>query len=586
MEAVRRVLPYLRSHAGLAAVGAILVVATALVSLLLPWPMKFLVDHVLGDLPLPEALRFEAIVDDRFVLLIWVVVAGLVLVLLQNVLTVLREYLTTRLNLKITLDFRGELFQHAQRLSLAYHDRNYSGKLVYVLTNHADAAAGLVMTVPALAQSALTFVGMFWIVIGMDLELALASLIVVPLLYRAVGSYARRIQDRLHRVKDLEGQTLSMIQEAMAMLRVIVAFGREDHEGRRFRDQGERALSARVDLTVRQTLFGLNVNMITAAGIALVIGLGGAHVLAGKLTVGQLLVVLAYISTVYQSLGSISSTLGSLQDQRVSLKRAFALLDTEPDIRDVPGAIEPAAVHGRVRFEEVSFGYRGEREVLSEISFEAAPGDYVGIVGPTGAGKTTLVSLIPRFYDPDRGRILIDGQEIRPLKVAALRRQISIVGQDPILFAASIADNIRYGRLDASADEVERAARAANAHEFIERLEHGYQTVIGERGAGLSGGERQRIAVARAFLKDAPILILDEPTAAIDARTEARLLDALERLRQQRTTFMVSHRLASVRGADLILVLDRGRIVQRGTHDELVDAPGIYRQLLQAQAVA
>ena len=584
MRITLRVLPYLKPNPWLALSTVLTVVLVALAGLLAPWPLKILIDNVVGDQPLPGFLDMGFFSGDRFHMMIAVVTAGFGLVLLQNILNVLREYLNTRLKLKMTLNFRGDLFQHAQRLSLAYHDNTYSGKLVYLLNNQADGVAGLLMTVPVLAQSMLTLIGMFWVLIVMDYQLALASLVVLPFLVYSVSSYASRIHAPLNEVKDLEAQTLSLIQESMSMLRVIVAFGRENYEWLRFRTQGENALDARVKVTVRQTIFGLSVNLITAAGNALVIGLGAAHILRGELTVGELIVVIAYIAAVYQSLGAISSTVGALQDQVVSLERAFELLDTRPDVSDTHNAKEFSKVDGEIEFQNVSFSYDTNAETLIDISVRIHPGEYVAIVGPTGAGKTTLVNLIPRFYDPASGQVRIDGKNIRDFSLKSLREQISIVGQEPILFRGSILDNIRYGRLQASEAEIVKAAKSANAHDFIMRLPEQYGHQVGERGAGLSGGERQRIAVARAFLKDAPVLILDEPTAFIDIRTEAVVLDALARLRKGRTTVMISHRIATIRDADRILVLDEGRIVECGTHAELKSNHGLYQQFNQIQA--
>ena len=368
------------------------------------------------------------------------------------------------------------------------------------------------------------------------------------------------------------------------MLRVIVAFGRERHEHRRFREQGARAVEARVNVTLRQTLFSLVVNMTTAAGTAIVLGYAAYQAIRGRLHVGQIVVVLGYLAAVYRPLETISFTIGSLQERFVNLKLAFQLLDTKPEIKDAPGALDLGRAQGRVAFEDVGFGYSGRVDTLKGIAFTAKPGQAVAVVGPTGAGKTTLVSLIPRFYAHQRGRILVDGYDTREVTLASLRRQISIVLQEPLLFSGSIRENIRYGRLEASDQEIIEAAKAANAHEFITRLPHGYDTELGERGAQISGGERQRIAIARAFLKDAPILILDEPTSAIDSRTESVILDALDRLMIGRTTFMIAHRLSTVRRADTILVMDRGEIVERGTHEELLAAGGLYRQLHDMQA--
>jgi ATP-binding cassette subfamily B protein/subfamily B ATP-binding cassette protein MsbA len=578
------VVPYLRPYKWLAAATVLTVILVVLASLLSPWPMKVLVDSVLGESPVPAVLDFDFLTEDRFLLMIVVVSSGFFVVLLQNSLHVLREYLTTRLKLRISLDFRGDLFQHAQRLSLAYHDRHYSGKLVYLLNNQAEAVSGLLMTLPLLAQSSLTFIGMFWVLLLIDWQLALAALAVLPLLTYSVGSYARRIQAPLHNVKDLESQTLSMVQEAMSMLRIVVGFGREQYEWRRFREQGKRALNARIDVTVRQTLFDLAVNLITALGLAIVVGIGATHIMEGTLTIGELLVVIAYLSTVYQSLGLISTTIGALQDQLVNLQRAFELLDTRPDVQDSTQAMPLADVSGELAFEKLSFAYGNGNESLHGISFRAHPGEFVAIVGPTGAGKTTLISMIPRFYDPREGRVTIDGMDIRSFTLESLRGQISIVGQEPLLFVGSIADNIRYGKLDATDQEIIDAARAANAHDFIERLPEQYETLVGERGAGFSGGERQRIAVARAFLKNAPVLLLDEPTAFVDVKTESIVLEALRRLRRGLTTIMISHRIATVRDADRILVLEGGRIVEQGRHAELITAGGLYSELNRIQS--
>jgi ABC-type multidrug transport system fused ATPase/permease subunit len=381
----------------------------------------------------------------------------------------------------------------------------------------------------------------------------------------------------------MEGESLSIVHEAISMLRVIVAFGREPFEYRRFRDQGLRAVDARVDVTVRQTLFSLVVNMTTALGTAAVLGLGAYRVLEGKLFVGDLLVIMAYIAAVYQPMEAITHTMGTVQDKIASQRVAFNLLDTEPEIKEPARPAPLESFSGAVEFQVVSFSYKGRTDTLKDISFRAAPGQRVAIVGPTGAGKTTLISLLPRFYDPSAGTIQLDGVDIRSLRLHDLRAQISLVLQEPLLFSGTIADNIRYGRLEADDDEVIEAARAANAHDFVMRLPKQYETELGERGAKLSGGERQRLCVARAFLKNAPVLILDEPTSSIDSRTEAVILEALDRLMVGRTSFMIAHRLSTVHDADLMLVLDHGRLVQRGSHDELLRQDGLYRQLHEMQ---
>ena len=580
LRAFRYILPYWP----LALAVILLIVLSSFADLLGPWPLKVLVDHVLGSHPLPNWLEsLGAGTLNRSGLLVATVLVGLSVTLLHNLLSVLSNYAQTRLDQSIVLDFRSNLFQHAQRLSLAFHDRRRSGMLIYVINSLGDAVAGLIMTVPAIGQSLVTLVGMFWIVLQMNATLALLSLSVLPFLMYSVRYYSTRIQDRLLQVRNMEGESLSIVHEAISMLRVIVAFGREDHEYSRFRKQGQEAVDARVGVTVRQTIFSLVVNMTTAIGTGLVLAFGAYQVLEGALTVGDLLVVMAYIAAVYKPLETITYTFGTLQEKLMSQKMAFDLLDTVPEIKDTADAVAIERSRGSLAFEGVGFSYSGRRDTLREISFTIKPGQKTAIVGPTGAGKTTLISLIPRFYDPQQGRILLDGIDIRTLKLKSLRDQISIVLQEPLLFSGTIAQNIRYGRLDATDDEIIEAARSANAHEFILRLPKQYQTELGERGAQLSGGERQRICVARAFLKNAPLLILDEPTSAIDSKTEAVILDALDRLMIGRTSLMIAHRLSTIHQADQILVLDRGHLVEHGTHDELVAGDGLYRQLYDMQ---
>jgi ABC-type multidrug transport system fused ATPase/permease subunit len=579
-KVVRYLRPYWRLATG-AAAGSLLATGAGLLA---PWPMKILVDSVLGNEPVPRLVRgFVSVASTRSSLLVAIVAGGFVLALVTNVVTVTTGYLTTKLDLAMTLDFRSELFQQAQRLSMSYHDQRRSGMVIYIINSMAGSATSVLMTVLPLAQNGLTLAGMFWIAFRLNARLAVLSLSVVPFLYYSVGYYSTHIRARLMTVKSMEGESLSIIHEAMSMLRVIVAFGREDYEFSRFRSQGMRANDARLNVTLRQEVFALAVNLTSALGTAMVLGYGAHLALQRRLTIGELLIVLAYIASVYKPLEAISGTIGMLQDGFINLQIAFDLLEKDADIRDAPGAVALNRARGSVSFDHVNFAYQGRVGTLNDISFAVAAGEAVAIVGPTGAGKSTLVSLLPRFYEAQTGRILVDGTDIRALTLKSLRQQISIVLQEPLLFSATIADNIRYGRLDATMPEIVEAAKAANAHEFVMALPQHYDTVLGERGAQLSGGERQRIAVARAFLKNAPILILDEPTSSIDSKTEAVILDALDRLMIGRTTFLVAHRLSTLRSVGTILVLNHGRVVERGTHDELVRSDGLYRQLHDMQ---
>jgi ABC-type multidrug transport system fused ATPase/permease subunit len=349
----------------------------------------------------------------------------------------------------------------------------------------------------------------------------------------------------------------------MAMIRVLIAFVREKYEFTRFRTQAKSAIDARISLTVKQTLFSLGVDGITAGGSGLILALGAFDVINGSLTIGHLLVVLTYIQSMYAPLESISNTANGMQETFVLIHRCYQILDEEPEVVDSPDAVELTYVNGEVRYESVGFRYNSREQTLSDVSFEVPAGSVAAIVGPTGAGKTTLVSLLPRFYEAGEGRILLDGRDIRDIKVRSLREHISVVLQEPLLFSGTIADNIRYGRLDATMEEAVEAAKAANADDFIRGFPLGYETVLGERG---------------------PILILDEPTSSIDSRTEAVILDALDRLMEGRTTFIIAHRLSTIRNADQVLVMNEGQLAERGTHESLLEANGLYRQLHDVQA--
>jgi ATP-binding cassette, subfamily B, bacterial len=577
-----RVFPYLKPYWKLGVAALATMVGGAAVGLVTPWPLAILVDSVLGHKALPHLLGFFGGIG-RYELLIGVVVGGLLLTVVQNALAVFDNYVNTKLEQRMALDFRSDLFRHAQSLSLAFHDQRRTGMLMFQITGQADSVGGITVSILPLVQSVLTLGGMFFIAFKIDSQLALVSLSIVPFAYWTAGYYAKRVEPRLYHVRNLEGETMSIIHEAMQMLRVVTAFGREGHEYRRFRTQGETAVDARIKLTLRQTLYSLGVNTLTATGTALVLGIGAWHVIQHRLSVGELLVVMGYIAAIYGPLEQISTALTSLQQEFVNFRGALDLLDTEADVREAPHAIPLRRVQGRVAFENVSFSYTGREQTLGDISFEVEPGESVAIVGPTGAGKTTLISLLLRFYDADSGRIRIDGHDVRQLRLSSLRDQISVVLQEPLLFSGSVCDNIRYGKLDATDEELVAAAEAANAHDFISRLPDGYDTTVGERGAQLSGGERQRICVARAFLKDAPILVLDEPTSAIDSKTEAVILEALERLMQGRTTFMIAHRLSTIHNADKILVLEHGRVIDVGSHGELIERGGVYRHMYEVQ---
>ena len=577
------IFPYIKRHKVFAAWSLLLTLASSAIALAEPWPLALLVNGVLGSGHPPGVVTAIA-GHGKSSLVLFAVLSGFALTFLGQAVGVADQYVNTTLDQRVSLDFRSDLFAHCQRLSQAFHDHTAPGDFMYRINVEAKTAGELTVAFPPLLQSALTLVGMFVVAYTLDPVLALVSLVVVPVVYYSIVFYGKHVEPMLVAVRNLEALSLTMVNEAMAMIRVVTAFNRQDHEHTLFRRQGERSVNARIRVTVAQTLFTLAVTVTTAAGIGLVLYLGAHAVMAHRLSVGGLLVILSYIRSIYQPLETISGTTASFQNQLIAIRYARKLLDTEPEVTDRPTARPLRSTTGHIRFEGVTFAYRGRPPALRQVSFDAAPGDAVAVVGPTGAGKSTLVSMIPRFLDPSEGRILLDGHDLRDLTLASVRDLVSVVSQEPLLFQRSVGENIRYGRLDATDAEIEEAARAANAHDFITELPGGYGALLGERGGRISGGERQRIAIARAFLKDAPILILDEPTSSIDSRTEQVILEALERLMRRRTTFVVAHRLSTIRNASQILVMSEGRIVERGHHDDLLRSGGLYALLHDSQS--
>jgi ATP-binding cassette, subfamily B, bacterial len=535
-------------------------------ALLTPLPLKIAVDSVVGSHPLPGflgALLPSAVTRSDVAVL--TLAAGLLVIiaLLSQLQELASLLLRTYTGEKLVLDFRAQLFRHLQRLSLLYADLKGTSDSMYRIQYDAPAIQFIVIDgVIPFITAGITIAGMIYVTAQIDWQLALVALGVSPVLFQLTQAYRRRLRKRSREVKKLESSALSVVQEVLAAIHVVKAFGQEDREQERFTRRSSEGMRARIHLAFVEGEFGLVVGLITAIGTSAVLFVGIRHVQSGLLTLGELLLVMGYLSQLYAPLKTMSRKAASLQSHLVGAERAFSLLDEAPDVTERPKAHPLARAAGAVAFRNVSFAYERDHLVLSDISFEILAGTRVGIAGTTGAGKTTLMSLLIRFYDPTAGQILLDGVDLRDYKLADLRNQFAIVLQEPILFSTSIAENIAYARPGASDRDIIAAAQAAGAHEFIARLPQGYETLVGERGMRLSGGERQRIALARAFLKDAPILILDEPTSSVDLRTEAAIMEAMERLMHGRTTFMIAHRLTTLTNCDVLLKIENGRFCE------------------------
>ena len=586
---LRWVVRYLRPYRG--GVGALAALSGAEITLrvLSPWPLKAVIDHVIGSTPPPAwvhaTLRpfewvFGFIDEPRERMLVSVVVAGLAIQVSHQAVMMFHSRLSAATGHRMVRDLRERLFEHLQALTLAHHARTPTGDSIYRLESDACCLEHILLRgIFPIVFSALTLVAMFAVLAGIDLPLALVSLVVIPFLYGWLRFYTQRMRPTARRAKELEAAMVQRLHESISSIRLVKSYAREDFEQRRFSDAAGVALEARLASARQESLFGSVVSSLTIAGTSLVVLIGGLSVLHGRITLGTLLVLVAYLGFVYGPLCGIANTTGALQHAMASARRVRQTLDLTAEPVDAADAVSPGGIRGEVTFEQVSFAYENGAAVLDGVSFTAWPGEMVALVGLSGAGKTTAVSLITRLYEATAGRILIDGVDIRRYRLRGLRDRVAVVLQEALVMSGTIRENLRYGRLDATDAEIEAAARAANAHDFIVALPRGYDTELGEAGSGVSGGQRQRLSVARAFLKNAPILILDEPTAALDTVSEELVFEGLRRLQEGRTTFVVAHRLSTVRAADRILVLDRGRIAGAGTHDELLRTNHLYARL-------
>jgi ATP-binding cassette, subfamily B, bacterial len=569
------------------AVALLAVIGITAADVLQPWPLKIVLDYVLGEHRMPgwlAAAANSAFNGNKNAILDFAIVAVGIITIVDSVSSYLESYMMTTVGQWVAHDIRRKVYHHVERLSLGYYDQKQTGDLITRMTNDIDAIQDVITS--ALMDTlidVLTIGGMLGVMLYLNWRFSLIALGITPVLFVVVYKYKRRIKQVSRSARKKQSEVLSTIQEVFSSIRVVKAFGREDFEEQRFekgsREQVQSALEARA---IKSRLSPL-VDIIVAGGTCLVLWYGARLVLSGALTSGALVVFMLYLRKLYSPLKDLAKMTNTFSRAAVGLEAIEEVMREKEQKPDSVNAIEVRDLAGRVEFEHVDFGYSPGRLALKDVTFTIQAGQIAAFVGPTGAGKTTIINLIPRFYDVLSGNVRIDGEDVRNFQLDSLRHHIAFVLQETILFRAPVWQNIAYGKLDATRDEIVRAAKLANADEFIVKMPQGYDTMVGERGVTLSGGQRQRIAIARAIIRDAPILIMDEPTTGLDAASEELVLEALTNLMVGRTCIINAHRLATIRRADVIFVLQDGEIVDVGTHDELLAHPGLYRTLYEIQ---
>lgn len=570
MGALRRLGPYLRPYAGRLAAGIAMTLVVPVLAALSPWVLMWVVDGILEP--------------GRWGLLPWGALMLVAVAAVQGVFRFLQRYWMQYVAQRVTYDLRNRLFGHLQQLSFSFYDQAQTGQIMSRLTIDVETVNRFVaMGIMGMGNSLLQVLITLGVLLRLNWRLTLVSMAVLPLLVHAVVEFGRRVRPLWRQIHQQMAVLNAYLQESLAGIRVVQSFAREDLEMEKFTAQNRLYMDMTMKALRGAAFWGPYMNFLGAAGTALVLGYGGREVMLGRLTVGGLVAFTSYLGQLMMPIRQLGFLVNLTSRGTAAAGRLFELLDTPAEVREKPGAIAMPPFRGHVRFENVSFRYRSGVRALEDINLEVLPGQTVVILGPTGSGKSSLIHLIPRFYDVERGRVLIDGVDVRDMTLDSLRRQIGVVTQETFLFSASIRENIAYGRPEASLDEVIRAAKAAHIHDFIMSLPRGYDTVIGERGVGLSGGQKQRVAIARALLMDARILLFDESTSSVDAETEYRIQQEFVRLLRDRTSFIIAQRLSTVRAADLIVVLDQGRIVATGTHEELIRSSPLYRKIYQTQ---
>jgi ATP-binding cassette, subfamily B, bacterial len=575
MSIYRRVLRYYQPFWGKTIIGLFLSLVGIGLNLLKPWPFKIIVDDFLRPTPAARG-------DWRT----WVPLLCLSLVVIQfvwGIINWITNYLFVKIGLQALLKLRTDLYSHLQRLSLKFHDARRSADSSFRVAYDSQSIQTIYNKgFTNIFASIIALIGTFIIMLRLDWVLTLLSLAIVPLIVGAIYFFARRIRNESTSIQEQESAVLAQAQEGLSSIRMVHAFGREDFEVRQFHQQAQQSLQANLRLTLTNVNSALVISTLMVIGTAAMYYVGTLHVLAGTLSLGSLLVFSAYLLMLYQPLESLTYTAWAMEGATAGAKRCFEVLDSQDDVRDSPNAIDISSAKGAIAFRSVDFGYAESRIVLRDINLSIAPNQIVGLVGGTGAGKSTLLSLVPRFYDPTTGSVMLDARDVSEITKKSLRAQIAIVLQDTLLFSTTVRENIAYGRPDATEEEIIEAARRAQADEFIRQMPQGYNNLVGERGGHLSVGQRQRIGIARAFLKNAPILLLDEPTSALDPSTEAAIMETIKELMRGRTTLIATHRLATIHNLDQIIVLDHGRIIEQGRGPELLTRGGVYAKLYKS----
>jgi ATP-binding cassette, subfamily B, bacterial len=576
--ALFRVLRYLRPHSGRLLGGVALTLLGIGLELLRPLPLMFILDSVLGDKPLPRILEplFGNLEPEALLALaalaIVVVAVGL------GAATVGANYLTIDVGQRMVNDLRTELYGHLQKLSLGFHNKQQTGDLLYRVMADTFSIQGMVMNgILPLVSAAIMLVGMFAVMAQYDLSLALVAISIAPLLYLAISGLSSRIHGQAAASKEAESELYSRAETVISAVKLIQAYEREDLAVAEFRRGSERSLALSLKLYSTETVFVLVIDSLLALGTATLVWVGASQVLAHALSIGALTVFIAYLRDMYQPVQNMTQNLKELSSTSAGLERVFSVLDVRADIRDAPDAVPLPPARGEIRLENVTFSYDEGRPVLRNVDLRIAAGERIALVGKTGAGKSTLASLILRFFDPQEGRVLIDGHDLRTVTLASLRRQVTLMLQEPILFRSTVLDNIACGSPGAvSLAQVKEAAQRADAESFILEMPEGYQTVLAQHGQSISGGQRQRLGLARALLRQTPILVLDEPTSSLDVATEAVVWRNVNEMLQRRTAIVIAHRLSTARLADRIAVMDQGGIAEIGSHDELMALRGRY----------